>query len=307
MTTPSPQPNVNFAEQLVGLTLQGWEVESLIDHRALDPNATGGNFSKSYIVSSEGKRAFLKAFDLAAVLGRQTARPRAEVLSEMAGDYAFEQKVLGRCANMDRIVRVLGSGDVLVDERNDYSWVPYIIFELASSDVRKHLDGQPRIGVGWLLRAFHHIAVAMAQLHREHIAHQDLKPSNALVFDAGGLKLADLGRASLRGDPHRLLTSFSFATTDNKMQVIADTLHRSLSPPLITLIRKHTVVRNCFEHSGGIVREQDARRLGVATVNLTNDAAEPVRFSPGERLTISVWDIEDLVLALSSAADELFP
>jgi hypothetical protein len=113
----------------------------------------------------------------------------------------------------------------------------------------------------------------------------------------------DLGVA-VRG---MLLTSFTFATTDNQMQVIADTLHRNLSPPLVTLIRKHTVVRNCFEHSGGIVRDQDTRRLGVATVNLTNDAAELVRFSPGERLTISVWDIEDLVLALSSAADELSP
>jgi serine/threonine protein kinase len=203
MTATPAGPSVNFAEQLVGLTLNGWRVDALVDHRQLDPKATGGNFSQAYMVSRDGGKAFLKAFDLASVLRHQSKRPRAEVLAEMAVDYAFEQKVLARCAEMERVVRVLGSGDVEVEQGNAYSWVPYIIFELASRDVRKHLDARPTIGIGWLLRAFHHIAVALAQLHREGVAHQDLKPSNALVFDPGSLKLADVGRASLRGDPHR--------------------------------------------------------------------------------------------------------
>jgi serine/threonine protein kinase len=44
----------------------------------------------------------------------------------------------------------------------------------------------------------HHVAVGLQQLHGKNIAHQDLKPSNVLIFekDDVGAKIADLGRAS---------------------------------------------------------------------------------------------------------------
>lgn len=44
----------------------------------------------------------------------------------------------------------------------------------------------------------HQVAIGLQQLHGKQIAHQDLKPSNILIFeqDDFGAKIADLGRAS---------------------------------------------------------------------------------------------------------------
>jgi eukaryotic-like serine/threonine-protein kinase len=54
------------------------------------------------------------------------------------------------------------------------------------------------------LQCLHHIAVGLLQLHGQGIAHQDLKPSNVMVFAGIESKLADLGRAAAKGQspPH---------------------------------------------------------------------------------------------------------
>lgn len=67
------------------------------------------------------------------------------------------------------------------------------------------MDTVQAIELAWIFRTLHHIATGLNQLHRHDIAHQDLKPSNVLVFrEEVGRKLADLGRAwSLgRNPPH---------------------------------------------------------------------------------------------------------
>jgi serine/threonine protein kinase len=43
------------------------------------------------------------------------------------------------------------------------------------------------------------MATGLHELHSQRIAHQDLKPSNVLVFSQREAKNADLGRATLRG------------------------------------------------------------------------------------------------------------
>jgi serine/threonine protein kinase len=59
--------------------------------------------------------------------------------------------------------------------------------------------------LAWKLRALHHITTGLKQLHGSDVVHQDLKPSNVVVFDSGSdnqtSKLADLGRAS-RSNAH---------------------------------------------------------------------------------------------------------
>lgn len=47
----------------------------------------------------------------------------------------------------------------------------------------------------WKLETLHHVAVALTQLHKQQIAHQDLKPSNVLIFESNGTQVCDLGRA----------------------------------------------------------------------------------------------------------------
>src|SRR5690606_17542271 len=75
--------------------------------------------------------------------------------------------------------------------------VPYLIFDLADGDVRSKLDFSNKLDFAWKLRSLHDIAVGLKQLHNIEVSHQDLKPSNILVFKKE-CKLGDLGRSMCR-------------------------------------------------------------------------------------------------------------
>lgn len=160
--------------------------------------ATGSHFSIGYIVESvkTGKRAFLKALDLSRIL--DGAEEPIEALKDALRLYQFERDLCERCRRMDRVVTILDSGDVRTDPNSPLTIVPYLIFEEATGDVRAFLEAAQQIDVAWALRCLHHIANGLQQLHREDIAHQDLKPSNVLVFGRDLSKVADLGRAANR-------------------------------------------------------------------------------------------------------------
>lgn len=183
------------ASKLVGLRLDGdWTVEAPFNHAS----STGGNFSHGYIVRhDDGRTAFLKALDYSRAL-RAPDRPAA--LAALTSAYVFERNVLQTCKNekMHKVVQPLAFGNVLVDH-SDIGTVDYLILEKAESDIRSHLDAGAKFDLAWKLRSLHHIAVGIEQLHFAKIAHQDLKPSNALVFSDSGTKIGDLGSASVRG------------------------------------------------------------------------------------------------------------
>jgi serine/threonine protein kinase len=71
--------------------------------------------------------------------------------------------------------------------------------ECADGDIRTRLHLLGQLELAWKLRSLHHIATGLYQLHGQTIAHQDVKPSNILVFDGTTSKIADLGCASIRG------------------------------------------------------------------------------------------------------------
>ena len=75
----------------------------------------------------------------------------------------------------------------------------YLIFEPADGDVRNHLGLAAKVEIAWILRSLHHIATGLHQLHGSDIAHQDIKPSNILVFEQTISKVSDLGSASVKG------------------------------------------------------------------------------------------------------------
>jgi serine/threonine protein kinase len=196
-STPSlPSP----AARLKGLTLQsGWVVVEEVQRL---PGATGGQFSCSYRIEREGRQAFLKALDyskaeeMALVAGIDI--PTA--LQYLVQAYNFERNLLQECTRkrMDRIVMALEDGSVRVDA-GPFGTVNYLIFEQADGDVRKHLSLNRNLDVAWILRCLHHIATGLYQLHSAKVAHQDLKPSNVLVFGGQLSKVADLGSASVQG------------------------------------------------------------------------------------------------------------
>lgn len=192
---PSP------ASQLVGVKLSdGWTV---IERLQRLPTQTGGYFSEGYIVVRDnGTKAFLKALDYSRAMN---SRDPARALEALTKGYNFERDLLGRCRGMDRVVKGLADGSVSVQDALGDHVVQYLIFELADSgDVRKYLDLSKRFDTAWVLRSLHNVATGLRQLHSVGIAHQDVKPSNVLVFDSKVSKVADLGRASSRGEspPH---------------------------------------------------------------------------------------------------------
>jgi eukaryotic-like serine/threonine-protein kinase len=185
------------AHELLGLTLPGgWKVTKKL---AKPPGATGGNFSVGYIVQRNGGEAFLKAIDYSRALRAQDV-PRA--LQALTEAFNFERDLLEKCRRerLSRIVHAIDEGQVDVTTAGTVPTVNYLIFDMADGDVRRFRDAGGRFDDAWALRALHHVASGLEQLHRKQLAHQDVKPSNVLVF-ATESKLADLGRGSYVGHP----------------------------------------------------------------------------------------------------------
>lgn len=168
---------------------------------------TGGQFSISCIVertkdNKKTERAFLKVIDL----NKATTRYPGDVMRglKLATDaYTLERTLLDICKNarLDRIIRVLAVGELPAAATSRGFPTPYILFENADGDLRKLVGQGPKFDNAWKLSVLHDVAVGLQQLHRQKIAHQDLKPSNVLIFndEGDGAKIGDLGRSSHQG------------------------------------------------------------------------------------------------------------
>jgi serine/threonine protein kinase len=191
---------INPAEQLKGLPLDGgWKV---VDKVQRSLTGTGGNFSIGYLVEhTDGRHGFLKAMNYQKAF---SAVDTPAALVAMSEAYLFEKELCEKTGHLSRIVRAIGGGSVVVDNKVPSSKVDYLIFERADCDIRAHLDVVTALDVVFLLRTLHNVATGLSQLHRTNIAHQDLKPSNVLVYGAvRGSKIADLGRAWDQSMPAR--------------------------------------------------------------------------------------------------------
>lgn len=190
------------AERLTGLLLDGgWKVMAPAPK---DANSTGGFFSKCYFVENDdGRKAFLKALDISHALRADDPALALQTLTEA---FNFEREVLVKCKNekLDHIVIAIDDGKVRFEDAVDGGVVQYLIFELADGDVRRQAMIDRKFDIAWSLRTLHHIAVGLQQLHGQGIAHQDLKPSNVLVFNGNTSKISDFGRSAYKGHtpPH---------------------------------------------------------------------------------------------------------
>ena len=195
----------NPAEDLEGVTLApGWTVVERIHQR---PGDTGGNFSVNYwVVDESGRRGFCKVLNYWWLLTTSgLCSDPLSALSSATQIYQFERDLARECVGLSRVITALTDGSF---QRDNYllPLVNYIIFEVADGDIRRVLDDAEDLDVAVRLRTLHHLATGIRQLHGRNVAHQDVKPSNTLVFapDLNGLrvtKLGDLGRATVQGKP----------------------------------------------------------------------------------------------------------
>ena len=174
----------------------GWRVTRKISKTAAN---TGGKFSVGYVVVNEnGREGFLKALDLSEALGAPDVVKALSILGEA---YLHERNLLELCRskNLNHVASTISHGQIASGVLHDTLPVPYLIFELANGDIRSKLDLGNRFELAFCLRALHHCTVGINQLHAYRIAHQDLKPSNVLVFGNSFCRVSDLGRSTILG------------------------------------------------------------------------------------------------------------
>ncbi len=189
------------AERLVGLTLlDTWTVQQRIRH---DDGISGTSRSACYrAVSPKGITAFVKAFDFR----RQELGGDTDSLERMVREYNFERNVHFFCRDegVNRITCIYGAGKIIVEGEV----VHFIVCEWANKCLREHQPpGDSRVSASDRFAALKDTAAALAQLHQAGVAHQDIKPSNAVCSDVGQVKLTDLGSSScerLDAPPHDL-------------------------------------------------------------------------------------------------------
>jgi eukaryotic-like serine/threonine-protein kinase len=189
------------AQSLVGMTLKGqrfgpvWQVLEKIERTEKN---YGGLFSVGYRArnAATGDFAFLKATDLDLLTEEEgSSFDRMAAAIKMHG---FERKIVEHCKgnNMDRIVTPLDFGDtVMVGANGVKEPLFWITFEWADSDGKMHRTRVQKYDFVWVAKAMHNLAIAVSQLHQASICHNDIKPSNVLVFKEYLQKLGDLGRA----------------------------------------------------------------------------------------------------------------
>jgi serine/threonine protein kinase len=191
-------------ELLDGLELKnGWRVFKKIER---SDDSSGGTFSCGYIVEgADGRRGYLKALDFFSRLSESDDPARD--LQPLILAFNFERDLLKRCKDrhLSRVITALDDGAITVPNVPSPSTVQYIIFELAEGDIRSQMSQADKLDLAWALRSLHQMATGLQQLHLISVAHQDLKPSNVLLFSSRtSSKLADLGRAAVEGQtpPH---------------------------------------------------------------------------------------------------------
>jgi eukaryotic-like serine/threonine-protein kinase len=190
--------NSPASANLDGLLLPtGWTVIRTVTPGA---DATGGQFSNAYVVSKDGTEGFLKAFDFSDAF---RANNVIDALNQLTSAYMYERNLLLHCKEkrLRKVVVALEHGEVQVPNYDAMNGrVFYLIFHLAKGDMRNQISANGRLDEVWCSRALHDIGVGIFQVHRQMIAHQDLKPSNVLIFD-DECRIADFGRASRKGYP----------------------------------------------------------------------------------------------------------
>ncbi len=184
-----------LASRLEGKTIGKWEI---LEKRIKTEEDASGKFSSCYKVKNiEGeKTGFFKAFNYQYAfneLGQHQSS--ADFLKVLTSNFTYERDLLLLCKThgMKKVVSAIDHGEYR--EVGELFPVPYLIFEIADGSL-KNFKAIKDPDLAWKLGAFHGFLVGLSQLHAKKIVHQDIKPSNILIFGGEISKLSDLGSAT---------------------------------------------------------------------------------------------------------------
>lgn len=196
----------NFAcHNLEGKKLEDWNITKKLPP-ADGIHATGGHFSVCYIAeNSAHEEVFIKVLDYKRLFEDYLGQPDfLDQINYASKTFIYEKQLADYCASkrVPKIVKTISNGHIIMDATNKlYSIIDYIVFEKADGDIRriltfsKTLDFASQLNqLNAKLHSLHDISVSLSQLHNAEVSHQDLKPSNILLFGEES-KIGDFGRS----------------------------------------------------------------------------------------------------------------
>jgi serine/threonine protein kinase len=183
------------AHNLLGKKLKNdWTVIEKIEPK---DGSTGGFFSVCYLVENNYEKAFLKALNFNAFFQIFKGQSIVKILQEQTNAFEFEKNLLLKCKEnrLTKVSMILDEGEEFLDGFTIPN-VPYLIFEIAEGDIRSNIKFSNNSDLAWKLKSLHDVAVGLEQLTNVDISHQDLKPSNILLYENSSTsKIGDLGRS----------------------------------------------------------------------------------------------------------------
>jgi eukaryotic-like serine/threonine-protein kinase len=191
--------SASLASNLEGKTIDKWLI---MEKRIRTPEDASGCFSSCYKAKNieSGRPGFLKALNYQYAFSQVgKGMTSADFMKTMTSNYVYERDLLRFCEEqrMSRIVVAIDHGEY--SEHGALFPVPYLVFEIADATL-KNIQTVKDPDIVWKLSAFHGCLVGLSQLHSRKIVHQDLKPSNILIFGNTVSKLSDLGNATQDGN-----------------------------------------------------------------------------------------------------------
>jgi len=105
---------------------------------------------------------------------------------------------LCKSQRLSKIIHIIAQGKIPPSSGSIIP-VPYFILEYASKDIRSQIDFDSRLNTVWLMKILHNVSIGLFQLHKQNVAHKDLRPEHIKEFSKSLQKLSELGSSDRKG------------------------------------------------------------------------------------------------------------
>ena len=178
-------------DELLGHTTKtGWTIDSV---RTVVAGATGSCHSFGFNAKHvDGRHAFVKVLDPTPDPALDTGYQLKDLELRLAL-FNYEKDIHNKC--LERGIKHVVTFIEFDSIETAGSIFYYILFELADQDLRQIVNLDDSIEVSLRFNILHQLSLGLESLHFNQIAHQDIKPSNVLLFEGITAKLCDFGHA----------------------------------------------------------------------------------------------------------------